>query len=141
MAITFNNPPKKNFPSRKAMRQVISKTAVNFGHSIADLNYVFVSDEELLAMNQNHLNHNYYTDIITFDLGMESHSIEGDVYISVDRVEENGEKIGNGIEEEFVRVMGHGLLHLLGFRDKLPNEIQEMRQAEDQFIDLYKAHI
>lgn len=139
MAITFHNPPKKNFPSRNAIKKAIVSTAKSFGQKIGELTYVFVSDEELLEMNRNHLNHNYFTDIITFDLGVEGQPVEGDVYISVDRVVENGEKIGTGIEDEFTRVIGHGLLHLLGFQDKLPTEIQKMREAEEKFIQLYIA--
>ena len=104
-----------------------------------ELSYIFVSDQWLLEMNKEYLNHDYFTDIITFDNSEETGEIEGDIFISRDRVEENGKTIGTGIEDEYVRVIGHGLLHLCGLKDKTKAESMEMRKRENEFIALYNS--
>ena len=96
-----------------------------------------MSDEALLEMNREYLNHDYYTDIITFDNSIREGRLEGDVFISWERVEDNGQTIGTGILEEYIRVIGHGVLHLLGFKDKSEIESNDMRHQENAFIDLY----
>ena len=88
-------------------------------------------------MNRQYLNHDYFTDIITFDNSDDEGKIEGDVFISWERVEENGLLIGSGILEEYVRVIGHGFLHLLGLGDKTDHEKEEMRGMENAFIKDY----
>lgn len=88
-------------------------------------------------MNRQYLNHDYFTDIITFDNSDDEGKIEGDVFISWERVEENGLLIGSGILEEYVRVIGHGFLHLLGLGDKTDYEKEEMRGMENAFIKDY----
>jgi probable rRNA maturation factor len=137
MPIGFNNPPKKDFPNRKALRQCLDLLAKQYQKKILNLQFVFVSDDELLEMNRNYLNHNYYTDIITFDQSEDERKIEGDVFISVDRVLENALNYKTGKKEEFVRVCCHGLLHLCGLKDKSPRQTKEMRLAESQGILLY----
>ncbi|MGY6558817.1 MAG: rRNA maturation RNase YbeY [Nitritalea sp.] len=109
------------------------------GYEIAELSYVFCSDSYLHEMNVNFLNHDTYTDIITFDQSddPEDKIIEGDIYISVDRVRENASKLQEPAEVEMRRVMAHGLLHLMGFKDKSDEEAQTMRQAEDEAITHY----
>ncbi len=102
------------------------------------LQYVFVSDEDLLQMNQSVLDHDTYTDIITFDLSDKEGIIEGEIYISIDRVRDNAEQYNASFEEEYIRVLGHGLLHLLGFKDKTETDSSEMRKQENKLIDLYK---
>lgn len=113
--------------------------ASTHGVLIGELNYIFVSDEELLEMNRQYLDHDYFTDIITFDNSEQDGKIEGDVFISWERVVENGKSIGNGVLEEYVRVIGHGFWHLLGFGDKSDIEREEMRRKENAFIDTYIA--
>ncbi len=88
-------------------------------------------------MNKTYLNHDYYTDIITFDNSENSDRLDGDIFISTDRIEENSTTYGNGILEEYLRILGHGVLHLCGLKDKSPKDITKMREAEDQFIALY----
>jgi rRNA maturation RNase YbeY len=141
MAITFSPAPKKNFPNRLVLKDCLKATAKTFAKTITDLSYVFVSDEELLEMNRQYLQHDYFTDIITFDNCEDEDTIEGDVFISTDQVEENGQTIGKGILEEYLRVLAHGLLHLCGLGDKSDTEIETMRTAEEAFIALYQSKI
>lgn len=107
------------------------------GKKVGELNYIFLSDEELLKINLEYLNHNTYTDIITFDNAEDGDKIEGDIFISVDRVRENAEKFKTTFERELLRVMAHGVLHLLGFRDKKEEEITAMRTGEEAAISAY----
>lgn len=136
MPITFHQSPHK-FPSKSILRKCLLETSSGHGCKIRSLNYIFVSDEELLIMNIEYLGHDYYTDIITFDNMEITGLIEGDIFISIDRIVENGAKFGNGTIEEFIRVIGHGLLHLLGFKDKDKREARIMRDAENAFIQSY----
>ena len=138
MAIQFHAAPRKDFPNRSILRDLLKKTALAYGKKVADLNYAFVSDEELLEMNRQYLQHDYYTDIITFDQSDSEDILEGDIYISIDRVIDNGNQLGNGPKEEYCRVLAHGLLHLCGLGDKSEQEIKEMRAAEDRFIQAYQ---
>src|SRR3954453_15304076 len=87
------------------------------GYKIGDLNYIFCSDEYLLEINKQYLDHDYYTDIITFDNSEEEGRIEGDIYISVDRVKENAVDFGTDSDTEMRRVLIHGLLHLMSYTD------------------------
>lgn len=103
---------------------------------VANLEYVFVSDEFLLQMNREHLGHDYFTDIITFNYNEED-SLCGEMYISVDRVRENAEEFERGdFERELCRVMIHGVLHLLGFSDETDEQEKEMRVLENECLDL-----
>ncbi|GAB4238802.1 MAG: rRNA maturation RNase YbeY [Ekhidna sp.] len=116
----------------------VSTIASDHEHDIKDLNYIFCSDNYLLSINQEYLKHDYFTDIITFDHSDEQASIEGDIFISIDRVKENANEHGASFENELHRVMAHGLLHLLGFGDKTPAEKTEMRLKEDACLSLLK---
>ncbi len=97
-----------------------------------DVNLIFVSDEKLLEMNQQFLQHDYFTDIITFDYSEDS-VISGELYISIDRVSENGLKM-DGYDNELKRVCVHGILHLCGYGDKSEEEITEIRAKENFYI-------
>ena len=97
------------------------------------IQYIFVSDERILAMNRQFLKHDYYTDIITFDYS-EQNSISGDIFISIDTVAENAKTYQSGIEKELLRVMIHGILHLAGFDDKTKKQQQTMRMQEDRAL-------
>lgn len=100
---------------------------------VRSLDYIFVSDEHLLDINLKYLNHDTYTDIITFNLG-DGNDIEGEVYISIDRVIENSQKFKVEQTQELNRVVLHGLLHLLGYDDHTPEEKAAMRLKEDQYL-------
>jgi rRNA maturation RNase YbeY len=95
------------------------------------INFIFCSDEYLLNLNQRYLHHNTFTDIITFDNSMQPETIEGDIFISIERVKENALRLKIDFNEELHRVMIHGILHLLGFDDKKPSAKKLMRKMED----------
>ncbi len=116
----------------------IQKILEENSKSVGDLNYIFCSDDYLLKINQEHLDHDYFTDIITFDNSESEDEIEADIYISVDRVKENSEHQDVTFENELSRVMTHGLLHLFGYSDKTDEEKKVMREKEDACISLQK---
>lgn len=99
--------------------------------------YIFCSDEALLEMNRQFLNHDTFTDIITFDLSENDNELTGEIYISVDRVKENAGKFNSNYEDELHRVIFHGALHLCGFKDKSKAESEEMRKQEDKCLKQY----
>lgn len=100
-----------------------------------EISYVFCSDEYLLSVNKEHLNHDYYTDIITFDY-CENKLISGDLFISIDRIKENAKQYNTSNKNELHRVMAHGVLHLLGFKDKTVKDAKKMREMEDYSLNL-----
>lgn len=103
-----------------------------------DLNYIFCSDQYLLSINQQYLNHNTLTDIITFDYSEGGSVISGDIYISIERVEENARHFGVSLDEELHRVIIHGALHLLGYKDKKSGDKALMRKKEEAYLSLRK---
>lgn len=103
----------------------------------AELTYVFCTDEYLLQINREFLNHKTLTDIITFDLGETKDFLIGEIYISVERVKENAEKFDTGYQEELHRVIFHGALHLCGFKDKTEADIKKMRRQENICLEAY----
>ena len=113
------------------LNEVISSEKFDCG----DVNLIFVSDEKLLEMNQQFLQHDYFTDIITFDYSEDS-VISGELYVSIDRVSENGLKM-DGYDNELKRVCVHGILHLCGYGDKSEEEITEIRAKENFYIDKF----
>jgi len=102
--------------------------------AIQSLNYVFCSDRYLLRINQEYLNHNTLTDIITFDYSEDYMSLEGEIYISIPRVRENARVLGTDFETELHRVIIHGVLHILGYKDKSKKDKAEMRAAEERYL-------
>lgn len=115
----------------------IEQIALKHKHSIEQLDYIFCSDEYLLKINQEHLQHDYYTDIITFPYHEEgSKTIFGDLFISVDRVKENALEAGVSFVDELHRVAIHGVLHMVGLSDKNAAAQSEMRRAEDLALSL-----
>lgn len=114
----------------------LMKIAQEHQQEITELNYIFCTDDYLLKINQDHLNHDYFTDIITFDHAEDARFIEGDVFISVDRVRDNAETLNVQFFDELHRVIVHGLLHLLGYNDKSESEQKVMREKEDACISL-----
>lgn len=122
--------------NKKALVQSILAKAKSEGKTIRQLNYVLVSDDELLQINIDHLQHDYYTDIITFDLSESEDAIEGEIYVSWERVKENAETLHTQ-DTELLRVLFHGALHLMGYGDKSTKEEKLMRQKEDECVNLY----
>lgn len=123
--------PKQKLALRKWIYAVVAKEEKN----IENVTYIFCSDENLLQMNKQHLKHDYYTDIITFDYSNEC-EIAGDLFISVDRVKDNATNFSKSFYDELHRVMIHGVLHLLGYKDKTANEKLLMRKKEDYYLTL-----
>lgn len=101
-----------------------------------DINYIFCDDEYLLKVNQDYLDHDYYTDIITFDY-VKGKTISGDIFVSLPRILDNASTLSQDFESEFRRVLAHGLLHLCGYKDKTEEEASTMRQKEDFYINRY----
>lgn len=118
----------------------LKEIAKGENYSINELNYIFCTDEYLYEINVEYLNHDTYTDIITFDNSEIENEIEADIFISVDRVKENASKLNVPIEDELSRVISHGLFHLMGYKDKKKAEAELMRSKEEFAINLYKKY-
>ncbi|MDX5419176.1 MAG: rRNA maturation RNase YbeY [Hymenobacteraceae bacterium] len=110
----------------------------NHGQELGDLTYIFCSDDYLHEINVEYLDHDTLTDIITFNNADEEGTVEGDIFISVDRVRDNANDLGTIFEDELHRVIIHGVLHLLGFKDKTEEEEVLMRKEEDSSLSLRK---
>ncbi|MBD3748427.1 MAG: rRNA maturation RNase YbeY [Sphingobacteriales bacterium] len=117
------------------LRAWINQTIENEKHQLIELNFIFCSDVYLLKINQQYLNHDTYTDIITFDNGDISGEIYGDIFISIDRVKENAKSFKTTLNNELHRVIIHGTLHLLGYKDKSKAEKDLMTQKEDFYLN------
>lgn len=122
---------------RRETSRWIKTVAEKYGKTTGDISYIFCSDDRILEINKQYLAHDYYTDIITFDY-TEGNVISGDLFISLDTVRTNSQQFGTRYEEELLRVIIHGVLHLCGFGDKTPKEEQEMRECENQALLLFK---
>jgi rRNA maturation RNase YbeY len=138
VAISFHTSIKVKTPSKKKLCSWLVSIASSEKKKIKNLAYNFCSDEELLQINQRFLKHDTYTDIITFDYS-EGDSISGEIYISIERVVENAIKEKVFFEEELLRVIAHGLLHLCGYKDKSAPHKKAMRLAENKAIKAFKA--
>ena len=116
----------------KKTTQLIEKEGFNNGN----ISVIFCSDDYLLSLNKKHLNHDYFTDIITFSFNEEG-VISGDLFISVDRTRENAEKNNVSISNELARLVIHGMLHLCGFNDKSQEEINVIRNKEEEYLKMF----
>lgn len=114
----------------------IKNTIINEGQTLGEISFIFCSDDYLLDINRQYLDHDYYTDIITFDY-VERGIISGDIFISVDRVRENANAYKVTFENELNRILIHGVLHLLGYQDKEPEEKELMTAKEDYYLSDY----
>lgn len=121
---------------KNKVRSWLKRIAKSHGFSIENLVYVFKSDEGLLTMNRQFLNHNTLTDIITFPDEASAGAVAGEIYISIDRVRENAKEFEESFKDELSRVMAHGLLHLCGFKDKTTFQAKRMRLEEKNALDL-----
>jgi rRNA maturation RNase YbeY len=136
--IFFNNADKStSLRSRTELKTFINKQCLKEGVHIETLQYVFCSDKFLLDINKRYLNHNFYTDIISFDLSDQKGQLIGDVYISIERVNENAKTEGNLYTHELLRVIFHGALHFCGYKDKKPADAKLMRSMEDKWLKAY----
>ena len=137
-SVKFNYADKKLSISNKSKLKSFILTIFKEENIILDeLNYIFCSDEYLLQINKDHLNHDYYTDIITFSLEEEGEPVIGEIYISLDRIKDNALTQKTNILNETLRVIFHGCLHLCGYLDKEEKDIAVMRKKEDYYINKY----
>lgn len=136
MIYFIENDKKVKFAKRVA-KDELKFLCVNEGFVVGDLNVVFCSDSFLLEMNKTHLNHDYFTDIITFDF-CEGNTINGELYISVDRVEDNVKVLNIPFDVELKRIIFHGVLHLCGFKDKFSSDKIKMTSKEDYYLKHFK---
>lgn len=134
--ITYNTDGVK-MPSIKKRENTawVKAVAASYGKRVGEIAYIFVDDEKILEVNRQYLGHDYYTDIITFDY-CEGDVISGDLFISLDTVRTNAERVGATYEEDLHRVIIHGILHLCGINDKGPGEREIMEAAEDKALAL-----
>lgn len=124
------------FVSKKDLKQAVKELVSNEGKSLKDLSLVFTDDDYLLEVNKQYLNHDYFTDVITFDYS-EFPNVSGDVMISLERVKDNALSMGLAYEHEFYRVVFHGVLHLCGYKDKKKDDVLLMREKEDFYINRF----
>ena len=136
-SISFHNEGvNTKTPLKRLLKAWIKEFVSNHGKKVGELAFVFCTDEKILEVNQSFLQHDYYTDIITFDY-CEGDFVSGDIYISVERVQENAISHQVGYNNELLRVLAHGVLHLIGFQDKEENKKAEMTKNEDLCMSLF----
>ena len=141
--VRFNYADRKlNFSAKTDLKRLVELIFKKEGKSLYLINFIFCSDDFLLDINRTHLQHDYYTDIITFPLSEKSHPIEAEVYISLDRVKQNAKDNKQSFTSELLRVLTHGALHLCGYKDKSKSDIKTMREKEDYYIlEFKKFHV
>jgi rRNA maturation RNase YbeY len=129
-----------NLRDRRRLKYFIREIFRRESKQVESLNYIFCSDAQLLAINQQYLEHDDYTDIITFELSEKRKPVIGEIYISIDRVRENARVHGTTLSDELRRVMFHGALHLCGYGDKTPKEKRRMTEMEDHYLEYYLSY-
>lgn len=138
MAIQFTaHEVKVNLKEKIKLKSFLKDLFAKEGQGLKDLHYIFCSDTYLLEINKEFLQHDTYTDIVTFEMGEDPAITEGEIYISVDRVGENAEKFKVPVNQELHRVIFHGALHLCGFKDKSKSDNELMRKKEDEYLVKY----
>lgn len=136
-AITFHSEETSfSLPKEKAIFQWITNAVQSEGFLAGNISIIFCSDDYLLNINQKHLSHDYYTDIITFDY-CENGIVNGDLFISIDRVKDNAKDFSVSFEHELYRVIIHGIMHLCGYKDKSDEEMAKIRQKENFYLSLH----
>ncbi len=137
--INFNylDVSSSSFKNKTRLKAQLVSLFKNEGALVESMEYIFCTDAYLLGINKQFLKHNFYTDIITFNLANKNAPIQGEIYISIDRVKENAQTHQTTYKEELHRVIFHGALHLCGYKDKLPSDIKKMRKAEDSYLAAY----
>jgi rRNA maturation RNase YbeY len=140
MGISFAFQTTCTLKNRTILKQWIKLVIENNNKKVGEIAYIFCSDEQLLEINKEFLNHDYYTDIITFDYS-ETDVVSGDMFISIDRIKDNAKILGVAYQEELHRVIIHGILHLLGNKDKTETESENMRKLEDESLSVLSTFI
>lgn len=134
--IQFEVEIKYSLKEKRRIKEWLNLVAFEEGNKIQNLNFLIVGDKRMIHFNKTYLNHDYSTDIITFD-NSENKKISGDIVISIERVKENSKKYKVKLEDELRRVMAHGLLHLLGYDDKNEKEKKRIRKKENYYLEMY----
>lgn len=134
--INFNFETILRLEEEKRLKEWIAEAVAAEEFLVGEINYVFCTDEYLHKINLQYLNHDTYTDIISFDYRV-GKKLHGDIFISVDRVRENATKFEVDFNSELLRVLIHGILHFCGYKDKLDNEVNAMRAKEDYYVARY----
>ena len=138
MAVSFHFEKSIVLKDRTRLKNAIKEIFALEQRSLAVVEIIFCSDAYLLQINQTYLEHDYFTDIITFDLSDSTHSgVIGEIYISVDTVKSNAAHFNVDVNHELHRVIFHGILHLCGFNDKTPAQSRAMSKGEDKYLKLY----
>jgi probable rRNA maturation factor len=135
----FSDGVTLNIRNRKALKDFIEFIFRREKKRLQSINYIFCSDIKLRKINRQYLKHNYYTDIITFEISEQGTPIISEVYISIDRIKENAKTLGVTYKSELHRVIFHGALHLCGYSDKRPNDRKLMTQKEDWYLRKYSG--
>ena len=133
----FSHDRRTNLRNRKRLKEFIQDLFSKEKRDLENLSYIFCSDKYLLEINTRFLKHDFYTDVITFDLSSGRNGIEGEIYLSVDRIKKKKKKIGVSFNEELHRVVFHGALHLCGYNDKSKTQQREMRVKENEYLLKY----
>ena len=119
------------------LKHFIESIFKNEMKSLGSINYIFCSDKAILEINKKYLNHDFYTDVITFDLSLDNKAISGEVYISIERIRDNAKQLGVSIKSELHRVLFHAALHLCGYKDKKKKDKEIMRKRENNLLAKY----
>jgi probable rRNA maturation factor len=122
-------------PKRSAIKKFLFSIFEDYSKKVKNINYIFCSDEYLLDLNKEYLNHNYYTDIITFELNTSEDSVEAEIYISIERARINAELYSVSGGHETTRLLIHGALHLCGHKDKTKKEFKKMKALEEHYLN------
>ena len=142
MAVQFTSHEVKDYlKEKRKLKLFLANLFANEGQGLKSLHYIFCKDAYLLEINKQFLQHDTYTDIVTFEMGEDPEVTEGEIYISIDRVLENAAQFKVPVYQELHRVVFHGALHLCGFKDKRKEDIAIMRGKEDEYLEKYFGEI
>jgi probable rRNA maturation factor len=130
---------KFNLPSRGRLKAFIPSIFRKEKKTLESIDFIFCDDHYLLELNREFLEHDYYTDILSFRLSSAGKPLVAEIYISIDRVRDNAKNLNSSFKSELHRVIFHGILHLCGYKDKSPSDILKMRTMEDKWLKRYKS--
>jgi len=139
MAISFQSNINFNLSNKRKVKTWIKNVVTKYGFKIGDVTILFTDDEYIKELNIKYLNHHYFTDILTFDYSS-GLVLNGDIVISIDTVRSNSILYSTSIDDELLRVLIHGFLHLLGFNDKSSEESRKMRELEDDALNIFYSN-
>jgi len=133
----FSHDISTSLKNRANLKRFIESIFKKEKQSLGSINYIFCSDRALLEINKKYLNHDFYTDVITFDLSTDSKAMSAEVYISIERIRDNAKQLGLSIKSELHRVLFHAALHLCGYNDQKKKDKEIMRKRETELLAIY----